>query len=244
MLRLTCALALIGAAALAPTATAATPSAPATQADRTFLQLASQGDRFEIASSDVAARSAGRSKATGAQDLAHIARMIVRDHQASQRRLAALARTLHVGVPSSPDPVQQFLVSQLASYASALSRGAQNAGGGQSGADQSGADQNGASAGTTSPNTGTASAGTITFPTFRGFYLKLQAAVHQQAIQHYSTIAIGTANPRVRAYACQSIPVLRRHLEQVQQAIGSAQPELAASGSKTLATRVSNACAG
>ena len=239
MLRLTCALALIGVAALAPAASAATPSAAATQADRTFLQLASQGNRFEIASSDVAARSAGRSKATGAQDLAHIAQMIVRDHQASQRRLATLARTLHVGVPSSPDPVQQFLVSQLASYASALSRGAQNAGAGQSGADQ-----NGTSAGTTSPNTGTASAGTITFPTFRGFYLKLQAAVHQQAIQHYSTIAIGTGNARVRAYACQSIPVLRRHLAQVQQAIGSAQPELAASGSKTLATRVSNACGG
>jgi hypothetical protein len=143
--------------------------------------------------------------------------------------------------------VQQFLVSQLASYAGALAHAGHNGsaanGASQDGTSQSSANQNGASSGATSPNAGIASTSTITFPTFRGFYLKLQAAVHQQAIESYSAIAIDTSNARVRAFACQSLPVLRRHLERVQQAIGSAQPELAMSGSKALASRVSNACA-
>jgi hypothetical protein len=95
---------------------------------------------------------------------------------------------------------------------------------------------------TTTPTTSTTSTTGTTVGTLRGFYLKVQAAVHQQAIQNYSTIAIGTKNSQVRAYACQALPVLRRHLATVQRAIGSAQPELAMSGSKALAAKVSGVC--
>jgi hypothetical protein len=76
----------------------------------------------------------------------------------------------------------------------------------------------------------------------RRFYLGLQAAVHQEAIVDYSTIAIASRNTAVRRYACQSLPMLRRHLETVQRAIGSTQPAFAMSGAQALAAKAAAAC--
>jgi hypothetical protein len=232
-------------------ASAAAPSAPVSAADRTFLQVASQGNRFEIASGEVAVQTTRKVASTPAKNLSIMAGMIASDHQKSQQRLATLAKHLNVNISNQPDPVQQFLVSQLASYAAALTPG--QAAGGQTTTDpnktnngdmgseggKKGANGNA----TTTPSTSTTSTTGTTVGTLRGFYLKVQAAVHQQAIQNYSAIAIVTKNNKVRAYACQSLPVLRRHLETVQQALGSAQPELAMSGAKALAAKVARACA-
>jgi hypothetical protein len=82
----------------------------------------------------------------------------------------------------------------------------------------------------------------VTVGTLRRFYLGLQAAAHQQAITDFSNAAISTRNPAVRRYACQSLPMLRGHLEMVQRAIGSAQPALAMSGAHALAAKASAAC--
>jgi hypothetical protein len=111
--------------------------------------------------------------------------------------------------------VERFLIAQLISHAAAVQAGSQSAG--------------------TPGNTATVTA-------LRAFYLGMQAAVHQRAIQSYSAIAIGTRNAAIRDYACRALPVLRRHLAAVQRAIGSEQPALAMSGSTALGAKVSAAC--
>ena len=153
-------------------------------------------------------------------------------------------------ISNQPDPVQQFLVSQLASYAAALSTsraaGSQTptdpnkTNSGDMGSEGGKEGSNGSRA--PAPSTGTTSARATTVSTLRGFYLKLQAATHQQAIQSYSTIAIGTRTSSVRAFACQSLPVLRRHLATVERALGAAQPGSVAGGSKALAAKAARAC--
>jgi predicted outer membrane protein len=238
-------LALAAAASSSASASAAAPSAPVSAADRTFLQVASQGNRFEIASGEVTAQITRKAHSTPARNLAIMAGTIVSAHQKSQQRLTTLAKRLDVNVSNQPDPLQQFLVSQIASYAATVTTG--QAAGGQTNTDDGDMGSEGGKKGsngkrTTTPTTGTTSVTGTTVGTLRGFYLKVQAAVHQQAIQNYSTIAISTKNKDVRAYACQSLPVLRRHLETVQRAIGSAQPELAMSGSKALAAKTAGAC--
>jgi Domain of unknown function (DUF4142) len=241
----------LGATIAASTSTAtAAPSASVSAGDRIFLQAASQGNRFEIASGEVAAQITSKAHTSTAKNLAIMAGMIASDHQKSQRRLATLAKKLDVNISNQPDPVQQFLVSQLASYAATLTT-AQAAG------SQTSTDPNKTNTGdmgseggkkgsngnrTTTPATNTTSTTGTTVGTLRGFFLKVQAAAHQLAIQNYSTIAIGTKNTDVRTYACQSLPVLRRHLATVQRALGSAQPELAMSGSKALAAKTAGAC--
>ena len=123
-----------------------------------------------------------------------------------------------MNISNQPDPVQQFLVSQIASYAASLTTGQYglptkrrqdpnktNSGdmgseggkkGGNGDADHDNADDE------HDEHDGT------TVGTLRGFYLKVQAATHQQAIENYSTIAISTHNA-LSAVACQSLPVLR-----------------------------------
>jgi predicted outer membrane protein len=249
-----CGLAILGLAgswAMAPAVSTAAPSPSVSVADRTFLQVASQGNRFEIASGDIAAQITRKAHTTPAKKLAIMAGMIVSDHQKSQRRLATLATKLDVNISRQPDPVQQFLVSQIASYAAALTTGTSGASSqtntdpnktnnGDMGSEGGKKGSNGNA--TTTPATDTTSTTGTPVGTLRGFYLKVQAAVHQQAIQNYSAIAIATKNKDVRAYACQSLPVLRRHLSTVQQALGSAQPELAMSGAKALAAKADAAC--
>jgi hypothetical protein len=241
-------LSLVAAGAASTYASAATPKSTVSAADRTFLQVASQGNRFEIASGDVAAQITREAHSTPAKNLAIMAGMIVSDHKKAQQRLATVAKKLDVNISNQPDPVQQLLVAQLASYAATLTTG--NASGGQTTTDpdktnsgdmgSEGGEKG--SNGSATPTPGTSSTGT-TVATLRGFYLKVQAAVHQQAIQNYSAITISTKNRDVRAYACRSLPVLRQHLETVQRALGSAQPELAQSGSKALAAKAARACA-
>jgi predicted outer membrane protein len=232
-------------------ASSAAPSPTPSAADRTFLQVASQGNRFEIASGEVAAQITRNAHSSPAKNLAIMAGMIASDHQKSQQRLATLAQDLDVNISNQPDPVQQFLVAQIASYAATLETG-QAAGSrtstepnktnnGDMGSEGGKKGSNGSR--TTTPNTSTTSSTGTTVGTLRRFYLEVQAAVHQQAIQNYSTITISTRNKDVRAYACQSLPVLRRHLQTVQRALGSAQPELAMSGSKALAAKARRACA-
>jgi predicted outer membrane protein len=244
-------LTLAGSWAMAVAGSAAAPSTSVSVADRTFLQVASQGNRFEIASGDVAAQITRKAHTTTAKNLAIMAGMIVSDHQKSQLRLTTLAKKLNVNISSEPDPVQQFLVSQIASYAAALTTGKTGASSqtstdpnktnnGDMGSEGGKKGSNGNA--TTTPSTSTTSSTGTTLGTLRGFFLKVQAAVHQQAIQSYSTIALGTQNKDVRTYACQTLPVLRRHLATVQRALGSAQPELAMSGSKALTAKVNGAC--
>jgi hypothetical protein len=245
-----CSVALLTLAALPAEAPAAPSSPRVSSADRTFLQAASQGNRFEIASGDVAAQVTRRAHSTPAKNLAIMAGKIVSDHQKSQQRLTRLAKRLDVNISNQPDPVQQFLVSQLAAYAAALNTG-------QAGTSQTstspnmtnngdmgseGGKKGGNGNATTTPSTSTTSTTGTTVGTLRGFFLRVQAAVHQQAIQSYSTAAIGTRDKAVRAYACQMLPVLRRHLATVQRALGSAQPELAMSGSKAIAAKAAGAC--
>jgi hypothetical protein len=200
----------------------------------------------------VAAQITRKAQTTPAKKLATMAGMIVSDHQKSERRLAKLAKNLNVNISDQPDPVQQFLVSQIATYAAALTT-ARSTGNdtptdpnktnsGNMGSEGGKKGGNGDATSTT-PNSNPTGTTTAAVATLRGFYLKAQAAVHQQAIQTYSMAATTTRNTKVRAYACQSLPVLRRHLETVQQALGSAQPELALSGSKDLAAKATRACA-
>ncbi len=180
-----------------------------------------------------------------------MAGMIVSDHKRSQQRLTRLARHLGVHLSDQPDPLQQFLVSQLASYSAGLSTG--RATGNQTPADpnKTNAGDMGSEGGkkgsngsrAPAPSAGTTSSRPTTVSTLRGFYLRLQAATHQQAIQTYSTIAISTHTSSVRAFACQSLPVLRRHLATVERALGSAQPGSTAGGSKALETKAARACA-
>jgi predicted outer membrane protein len=241
-------LTLAASVAAATSAVAAAPNAGVSAADRMFLQVASQGNRFEIASGDVATQITRKAHDTPAKRLAIMAGMIVSDHKKAQQRLATVARKLDVNISNQPDPVQQFLVSQLASYAATLTTG--QASGGQTTTDPAKTNSGDmgseggekGSNGSATPTPGTGTTGT-TVATLRGFYLKVQAAVHQQAIQNYSAITISTKNRDVRAYACRSLPVLRQHLETVQRALGSAQPELAQSGSKALAAKAARACA-
>jgi predicted outer membrane protein len=229
-------------------ATAAAPGTAVSSADRAFLQVASQGNRFEIATGEIAAQITRNASSTTAKKLAITAGMIASSHQKSEHRLTTLARTLNVKIPNQPDPVQQFLISQIASYAAAV-----NAGRGSDGS-QTSTNPNGTSTGdmgseggkkgsngnrTTTPVTSTTG---TSVGTLRGFFLKVQAAVHQKAITDYSTIAVTTKSRDVRAYACQSLPMLRRHLATVQRALGSVQPELAMSGSKSTAAKAAEAC--
>jgi hypothetical protein len=180
-----------------------------------------------------------------------MAGMIVSDHQKSQQRLATLAKNLNINISNQPDPVQQFLVTQIASYAAGLTTGQSSCGETKTDPNKTNSGDMGSESGkkggngkwTTTPSANTTSTTGTTVGTLRGFYLKVQAAVHQQAIQNYSMIAISTKNGKVRAYACQSLPVLRRHLTTVQQALGSAQPELAMSGSAALTAKATRACA-
>jgi predicted outer membrane protein len=242
------ALTLAAVAAAATSALASPPSAGVSAADRMFLQVASQGNRFEIASGDVATQITSKAHDTPAKRLAIMAGMIVSDHTKAQQRLAAVAKKLDVNISNQPDPVQQLLVAQLASYAAGLTTG--RASGSQTTTDPATTNSGDmgseggekGSNGSATPTPGTTTTST-TVATVRGFYLKAQAAVHQQAIQNYSTITISTKNRDVRTYACRSLPVLRRHLETVQRALGSAQPELAMSGSKALAAKAARACA-
>jgi predicted outer membrane protein len=243
---LTCA----ASVAASTSASAAAPAGGVSSADRTFLQIASQGNRFEIAFGDVAVQVTKKTTGTPAKKLATMAGMIASDHQKSQQRLATLAKNLRVTIPMQPDPVQQFLVSQLASYTAALKSG--QASGSQTTTDPnktntgtmgSEGGKKGSNGNATTPNPTMTSTTGATVGTLRGFFLKVQAAVHLQAIQNYSTIATDTKNKAVRAYACQSLPVLRRHLATVQRALGSAQPELAMSGTKALARNADRACA-
>jgi hypothetical protein len=233
-------LALVGAGAASSPATAASPKTNASAADRTFLQSASQGNRFEIASGDVAVQTTRKVDSAPAKKLAIMAGMIVSDHMKSQQRLQALAKRLDVNVSNRPDPVQQFLVSQLATYVAAVT--ASKAG--NSTTTNPNETTTGDMGSTGSKTATTPGAGTTatTVGALRSFYLKAQSAVHQESIQMYSTIAINTKNQLVRAYACQSLPVLRQHLARVQQALGSAQIGLAMSGSKALSAQADAAC--
>jgi hypothetical protein len=244
---LPCALAFLISVSCSP-ALGAT-SAKLSAADRAFLLTASQGNRFEIATGEVTAQITRKAQTTPAKKLATMAGKIVADHQKSQQRLAKLAQGLHATITNEPDPVQQFLVSQLASYAASLGSASQGAGGAQTttptntttttrGDMGSAGGKKGAN-GRFAPSRPTSA---VTVATLRGFYLGLQAAVHQRAITDFSNAAISTRNPAVRRYACQSLPVLRDHLETVQRAIGSAQPALAMSGAHALAARASAAC--
>jgi predicted outer membrane protein len=242
-----CAVVLLTLAAATTSSASASPAANVTAADRTFLQAASQGNRFEIASGAVATQITRKAHDTPAKKLAIMAGMIVSDHQKAQQRLATVAKKLDVNISDQPDPVQQFLVSQIASYAATLTTG--QASGGQTTTDPNKTNSGDmgseggekGSNGSANVTPGSSTTGT-TVATLRGFFLKVQAAVHQQAIQNYSAITISTRNRDVRAYACQSLPVLRRHLAAVQRALGSAQPELAMSGSKALAAKAARAC--
>ncbi|HEV7566745.1 MAG TPA: DUF4142 domain-containing protein [Microbacteriaceae bacterium] len=242
-------LAMLGA--VSGPAFAAAPNTRVSAADRTFLQTASQGNRFEIASGEVAVQVTKKTQTTPAKQLAIMAGTIVVAHQKSQKRLAALANSLNVNISDQPDPVQQFLVTQIAGYAAKLNTG-QTSTSGQTSTDPNKTNNgNIGSAGgkkgsngnaTPTPGTSTTSSTGTTVGALRGFFLDVQAAVHQQAIQSYSTIALGTQNKGVRTYACQTLPVLRRHLATVQRALGSVQPELATSGYKALTAKVDSVC--
>jgi predicted outer membrane protein len=250
-----CALAL--AISLPCSSALGAPSAKPSAADRMFLQTASQGDRFEVATGELATQITRDAQTPPAKTLATMAGKLVADHQRSQQRLTRLAQGLHVRVSTQPDPVQQFLVTQLASYAASLASATHGTAGDQTSTNgtttSGGVTTNGGSMGSEGGKKGsngehapapstTTNPSTVTVQSFRGFYLRLQVAVHQQAIVDYSTIAVATRNAAVRAYACHSLPVLRRHLETVQRAIGSAQPALAMSGGQALAGKVSAAC--
>ena len=204
----------VGLSGTAGAAQAPTPS----QSDITFLQQASQSNKFEIATSEIAAQlQKKQSRSAAARDLATTANMIADAHRTAQTRLGALEKQLSLRVTQQPDPLQQFLVSQMASFTATAKTTVIGAGSkaGPSEGTNNGEGANGKAAPATDASAGLSLAG------IRVFYLRMQVAAHQLAIARYTTAAKTTKDAPIRRFACQSLPMLETHLKAVEKALGS-----------------------
>jgi hypothetical protein len=206
------------AVGISGTAAAAGDPKP-TVADVAFLKQASQSNRFEIASSEVAAQLQQRqSRSAPAKSLGTTANVIATAHRKAQTRLGAVEKQLSIQVSNRPDPLQQFLVSQLAAFAASTATTVIGAGS-KAGPSEGGNNGEGAS-GKYAPTPNASAVNSIS--AIRLFYLRMQVATHQLAIARYSSVAASTKNSAIRKFACQSLPMLESHLRLVEQAIGSA----------------------
>jgi predicted outer membrane protein len=216
--RLTAAIAAVVALGAGGGSAVAAGAPRLSQADTTFLKQASQSNRFEIATSEVAVQlGKSTSKSASARALGTTAEMIANDHRKAQTMLGALEKKLSVQVSNRPDPLQQFLVSQLAAFAASTNSTVIGAG---SKAGPNEGQNNGEGAnGKLAPTPSTAATNTVS--SVRAFYLRMQVATHQLAIARFTTAARTTSSGPVRAYACTSLPMLQRHLRLVEQALGT-----------------------
>jgi predicted outer membrane protein len=187
-------------------------------ADVTFLKQASQSNRFEIATSEVAVQLQKTApKNASARSLGQTAAMIAADHRKAQTALAALEKRFSIQVSNRPDPLQQFLVSELAGFTASTSTSFLGAGS-KAGPSEGTNNGKGGNGKLKSPTTTAAN----TVSSVRTFYLRMQVATHQLAIAKFTAAAKTTDNPEVRKYACASLPMLDRHLSAVEKALGTA----------------------
>jgi putative membrane protein len=99
----------VAAALAAPAATAAANGdGDLPRADAAFLDMAAQGDQFEVSSGRLAEQR-GTSEAVKA-----LGRLLQRDHGRHYRQTRALAARFDERVPSMPGPVQQWIADELA----------------------------------------------------------------------------------------------------------------------------------
>jgi putative membrane protein len=99
--------AVLAAMVLAVPATAAAAPQDRSDAARTFLRAATQGNLFEVASGKVA-RTRGQTEAV--RDLGAL---LVADHSAELTRLRALASRLDVRLPRRPNAAQRQQIAAL-----------------------------------------------------------------------------------------------------------------------------------
>jgi putative membrane protein len=81
--------------------------------DKSSLKTSIQGDRFEIAGGKLA-QSKGVTPAVRA-----LGKRLVTDHTKSLHEAVALAHRLHIGVPGSPTPSQEWELTTLAGFSDA-----------------------------------------------------------------------------------------------------------------------------
>jgi putative membrane protein len=109
-LTLLCATAAIGAAGAGTALGAAQHAAKVSPADKTYLQTAIEGDRFEVAGGKLAQQQ-GSTKAVkdyGAR--------LVTDHTKSLKEATALAKKLGIAVPKAPSPSMQWELQTVAKF--------------------------------------------------------------------------------------------------------------------------------
>jgi putative membrane protein len=104
---------LIAALALVPAAIPVTTATGATGApglDQEYLTTAIQGDRFEIDGGAVALKNSQNAT------IRALAMRLIKDHKKSLGEASKLARSLHIKIPRSPTPPEQWEIQTISGF--------------------------------------------------------------------------------------------------------------------------------
>lgn len=181
----------------------ATPGAPASTGARAevtttpeFLRQAAMGDRYETASSRLALEKSQNAR------VKEFAQAMVTDHGRTTRELQVLMQQVPGMGAGAATPLPQGRETTGTADSGRITNA-------QGGPQHEGMDQQHAAL--------LQQLHGVTGAEFDRLYLSQQVAVHQQAVDLFRNYSQSGDNPRLKAWAAQTLPALQQHLQLAQQ---------------------------